>query len=146
MGQEPPVGQSLLIVEASLWLTVRHTTVSRTPLDKWSARRRDPLPVNTEYSHETDIYAPRRDSKPQSQQARACRPHALDRAATGISYHLWLHRKYSCVWLWFLLVTERHIWWWHLLKKIQNFLQRHIICTRGLRIRKGYRKTQNVLQ
>jgi hypothetical protein len=48
--------------------TQRRTTVGRTPLDEWSARRRDlyltthnthkrPLPDNTQHSQQTDIHA-----------------------------------------------------------------------------------------
>jgi hypothetical protein len=53
-------------------ITFRHTTVDRTPLDEWSARRRN-LYLTT---HKTkDRYAcPWRDSKPQSQQASGRRP------------------------------------------------------------------------
>jgi len=36
---------------------IRHTTLSRTPLDELSARRRD-LYLTTQYSQETDIHAP----------------------------------------------------------------------------------------
>ena len=52
-------------------ITLRHTTLGRTPLDEWSARRKDTC-------------MPRRDSNPQSQQANGRRPHALDRTTTGI--------------------------------------------------------------
>jgi len=38
--------------------TQRRTTVGRTPLHEWSARRWRPLPVNTQHSQQTDIYAP----------------------------------------------------------------------------------------
>ena len=41
MGQEPLVGQGLLIIEASRSHSVIHTTLGRTPLDEWSARSRD---------------------------------------------------------------------------------------------------------
>jgi hypothetical protein len=45
-----------------------HDTVGRTPLDEWSARRRDLYLTNTQLT--TDNYpCPRRDSNPQSQQA-----------------------------------------------------------------------------
>ena len=37
--------------------TQRRTTVGRTPLDDWSARRR-PLPDNTWHSQQTNIHAP----------------------------------------------------------------------------------------
>ena len=53
-------------------ITFRHTTVGRTPLDKWSARRRD-LYLTTRNTR--DRYAcPRRDSNRQSQQASGHRP------------------------------------------------------------------------
>jgi len=52
--------------------THRRTTVGRTPLDEWSARR--PLPDNTQHSQETNIHAFARDSNPQSQQASGRRP------------------------------------------------------------------------
>ena len=37
--------------------TQRRSTVGRTPLDEWSARRR-PLPDNTRHSQQTNIHAP----------------------------------------------------------------------------------------
>jgi len=39
LAQQPPVGHGLLIHEVSRSHTT--TTVGRTPLDEWSARRRD---------------------------------------------------------------------------------------------------------
>jgi hypothetical protein len=39
-------------------LTFRHTTHGRTPLDEWSARRRDLYLDNTQHSQETDIHTP----------------------------------------------------------------------------------------
>ena len=38
--------------------TRRHITVGRTPLDEWSARRRDLYLYNTQHSQQTNIYAP----------------------------------------------------------------------------------------
>jgi hypothetical protein len=52
MAQQPQVGQGRLIIEAS-WS--HSDTVRRTPLDKWSARRRN-LYLNTQHSQETDIH------------------------------------------------------------------------------------------
>jgi hypothetical protein len=51
----PPIaGQGFLIHEIS-----RRTAVGRTPLDEWSASRRDlSLPDNTQHSQQTDIHAP----------------------------------------------------------------------------------------
>jgi len=39
--QQPLVSQGLLIIEASQWHSVIHTTRGRNPLDEWSAGRRD---------------------------------------------------------------------------------------------------------
>jgi len=51
--------------------TQRRTTVGRTPLDEWSARRRDIcLTTLTTDKHP----CPRRDSNPQSQQASGRKP------------------------------------------------------------------------
>ena len=63
--------------------TQRHTTVGRTPLDKWSARRRD-LYLTT---HNTDNKHPCRPVWFEPTISAGDRPqtYALDRAATGIS-------------------------------------------------------------
>jgi len=53
--------------------TQRRTTVGRTPLDEWSARRRDLYPT-THDTQNRQTSMPRRNSNPQSQQASACRP------------------------------------------------------------------------
>ena len=37
--------------------TQRRTTVGRTPLDEWSARRKRPVPENTRHSQQTNIHA-----------------------------------------------------------------------------------------
>jgi hypothetical protein len=41
LAQQPLVDQGLFINEASRSHSLRHTTLGRTPLDEWSARRRD---------------------------------------------------------------------------------------------------------
>ena len=48
--------------------TQRRSTVGRTPLDEWSAHRRD-LYLTTHDTHKRQISMPRWDSNPQSQQA-----------------------------------------------------------------------------
>jgi len=53
--------------------TQRHTTVGRTPLGEWVARRRY-LYLTTHNNHNRGIHAPLWDSNPQSQQASGCRP------------------------------------------------------------------------
>ena len=60
--------------------TQRRNTVGRTPLDEWSARRRDVYLT----THTADRHScPRRDSNPQSQQASGRRPTPLTARATG---------------------------------------------------------------
>ena len=53
-------------------ITLRLTTVGRTPLDEWSVRRGDPY-LTTHNTHNIHP-CPRRDSNPQSHQARGRRP------------------------------------------------------------------------
>jgi hypothetical protein len=48
--------------------TFRHTTIGMTPLDEWSARRRD-LYLKTHNTHHRQISMSRRGSKPLAQQA-----------------------------------------------------------------------------
>jgi hypothetical protein len=64
-GPEPPNYRGFMI-------TLRRTTLGRTPLDEWSARRRD-LYLTTYSTHKRNIRAP-----------SGIRTHALDCAATGI--------------------------------------------------------------
>ena len=60
-----------------VWLLIhevsRRTTVGRTPLDVWSARRRD-LYLTTHNTHNRQTSMPRWDSNPRPQQARGRRP------------------------------------------------------------------------
>jgi hypothetical protein len=65
-GPGPPNYQGLTI-------TLRHTTLDRTPLDEWLARRRD-LYLTTHNNHKRQIWIPRRVSNPQSQQGSCSRP------------------------------------------------------------------------
>jgi hypothetical protein len=53
--------------------TQRRTTVGRTPLDEWSARRRD-LYLTAQNTHNRQTSMPRLDSNPRSQQASGRRP------------------------------------------------------------------------
>jgi hypothetical protein len=46
-------------------ITLRHTTLGRTPLDEWSARRRD-LYLTTHDTHKRQTSMPWRASNPQS--------------------------------------------------------------------------------
>jgi hypothetical protein len=59
--------------------TLRHTTSDSTPLDGWSARRRD----NTQHSQQTKLQAPS-EIWAHNPSKRAAADPGLDRAATGI--------------------------------------------------------------
>ena len=72
MARQPPVRQGHLIVAASPWHS-RHTTFSRPPLDKRSARQRHLTWQHTTLTRDRDP-CPRRDSNPQSHQASCRRP------------------------------------------------------------------------
>jgi len=60
----------------------RHTTVCRTPLDKWSARRRD-LYLITHTAHSRQTSRPPERFEPTISEVEWPQTHALDRAATG---------------------------------------------------------------
>ena len=74
-------------------ITVRHTTVGRTPLHQWSARRRD-LYLTTHNTHNTHPCPPPppmgfEPAIPANERLQA---HALDRAATGIGdMYVYIH-------------------------------------------------------
>ena len=57
MAQQSQMGHGLLIIEASLSHSVRHATLGRTPLDEWSAPRRD-LYLKTHNTHKRQTYMP----------------------------------------------------------------------------------------
>ena len=63
-------------------ITLRHTTVGRTPLDERPVRRRL-LPDNTQHSQETDFHTPA-EFEPTILASERPQTQALDRAATGI--------------------------------------------------------------
>jgi len=83
MAQQPPVGQGLLNVEDS-W-SLRHTTLGRTPLNEWSARRRD-LYLITHNTHNRQTIMPPVRFKPTILASERPQTHASDRAAIGIGF------------------------------------------------------------
>jgi hypothetical protein len=87
MAQQPLVGHGLLITKASRSHTVRHTTLDRTPLDEWSARRRD-LYLTTHNTHKRRTYMSPPGFEPAIPAGERPQTHALDRAATGIGHHV----------------------------------------------------------
>ena len=62
--------------------TQRRTTVGRTPLDEWSARRRN-LYLTTHNTHNTQISMPPVGFEPTISAGERPQTYALDRAATG---------------------------------------------------------------
>jgi hypothetical protein len=62
-------------------ITLRHTTLGRTPLDEWSARRTD-IYMKTQNTHNTQ--APPGGLEPTIPASERSQTHALDRAATAI--------------------------------------------------------------
>jgi len=79
--------------------TQRHITVSRNPLDEWSARCRD-LYLTTHNTYNRQTSMPRRDSKPQSRQASSRRPtpwtaRPLGTVRTEFRYFKFSSAKYS---------------------------------------------------
>ena len=63
-------------------ITLRHTTLGRTPLDEWSVRRRD-LYLTTHNTHNRQTCIPTAGLKPEILARQRPQAHDLDRAATG---------------------------------------------------------------
>ena len=70
--------------------TQRRTTVGRTPLDEWSARRRD-LYLTTHNTHNKQISMPPVGFEPTISAGERPQTYALDRAATGTGFFCLLH-------------------------------------------------------
>ena len=73
--------------------TQRRNTVGRTPLDEWSARRRD-LYLTTHNSHNRQIFMLPVGFEPTISAGERPQTYALDRAATGTG---WSRPIYMCV-------------------------------------------------
>ena len=78
----PIGGCGLLILWGFRDHTQRHTTVGRTPLDEWSARRRD-LYLTTHNTHSRQTSMPPAGFEPTISAGERPQTHVLDRAATG---------------------------------------------------------------
>ena len=79
--RQSPVGQGLLVVQASL----SHTTFDKTPLDEWSARRRK-LYLTTLNTLERQISMPLAGVKPAIAASERRQTHVLDHAATQMGW------------------------------------------------------------
>ena len=83
MVQQPPSGPRPPHCRG-FTITLRHTTLGRTPQDEWSARRRD-LYLKTRI-YKRQISMPPTGFKPTITANKRPQTHSLDRAATDIGY------------------------------------------------------------
>jgi hypothetical protein len=86
--------QGLLIFEDSWSHSVTPTTLGRTPLDEWSARRRD-LYRTTHNKHNRYTFTPPAGFEPTIPASERPQTHVLDREATGIGKHQLRNRLFS---------------------------------------------------
>jgi len=86
IAKQPPVGQGLPVFEDSWAHAVRHTSLGRTPLDEWSARRRDLYLIQDTHNRQASM--PPTGIEPKISGNERPQTHALDRAATGIGFFL----------------------------------------------------------
>jgi hypothetical protein len=96
-------------------ITLRHTTLGRTPLDEWSARHRD-LYLTTHNTHKRQASMSPAGFKPTISASEWPLTYALDCAATGIGpYKNTLHINYTVITMhsmfiaYFLLDTDHNI-------------------------------------
>jgi hypothetical protein len=80
--QQPLMSQDLLIIEVSRSHTFKHTALGRTPLDEWSARRRD-LYLTTHNTHKRQTFMPPAGFEPTIPASERPQTNALDRAAAS---------------------------------------------------------------
>ena len=99
----PPLGQGRLIHEDSRSHT-RRTTVGRTPLDEWSARRRD-LYLTTHNPHNRQTSMPPVEFEPAIATGKRPQNYALARAATGTGI-IWMYRYYIVDICWIYLFNN----------------------------------------
>jgi hypothetical protein len=83
MAQQTLVGQGLLIIETLRSHSLRHAALSRTPLDEWSARRRD-LYLTTHNTHKRQISMKSAGFQPTIPASELPQTDALDYEAIGI--------------------------------------------------------------
>jgi len=81
------LGRGLLIIEDSWSHSVRHSTLNRTPLDEWLARRRG-LYLTTHKTYKRQTSMPPMGFENKIPARELPHTHALDHSATGIGKHL----------------------------------------------------------
>ena len=80
-------------------ITLRHTTVGRTPLDEWSARRTD-LYQTTHNTHNRQTSMPPAGFEPKISAGERPQTYGLDRAATGTGFSKLYKLPYFVPWIW----------------------------------------------
>jgi len=85
--------------------TQRRITFGRTPLDKWSVRRRD-LYLTTHNTHSRKTYMPPKGIEPAISAGERPQTYALDRAATGTGMYF----AYNISSIWINQTTMRSHW------------------------------------
>jgi hypothetical protein len=88
MAWQPLGGLGRLILRR-FTITLRHTTLGRTPLDEWPARRRD-LYLTTHNTHNRQTSIPSVGFEPTILVSERPQTHALDLAATGMGQYILL--------------------------------------------------------
>ena len=83
LAQEPPSGPRPPPHYRGFMVTLRHTTLGRTPLNTWSSRRRD-LYLTTHNTYNRQTSTPPAGFEPTIPASERPQTHALDPAATGI--------------------------------------------------------------
>ena len=91
--RQSPVGQGLLILELSRSHTQRRTTFGRTPLDEWSACRRDYLTTHNTHNGQTSMSPV--GFEPTVSAGERSQTDPLDLAATGTGFKS-LHGRTKC--------------------------------------------------
>jgi hypothetical protein len=81
-------------------ITLRHTTLDRTPLDEWPARRRD-LYLTTHSTHKRQTSTPPAGFKSAIPASEWPQTHGLDRSATGIASMQEILSRYWSITVWF---------------------------------------------
>jgi hypothetical protein len=88
LAQQPPSGPGPPH-SRGFYITLRHTTLGRTPLDEWRARRGD-LYLTTHDTHSRQTSMSPEGFEPTIPANKRPQSYALDRAATGIGQRLLL--------------------------------------------------------
>jgi hypothetical protein len=85
MARQPLGGLGRLIFRG-FTITLKHTTLGRTPLDEWSARRRD-LYLTTHNTHKRQTSMPPVGFEPTILASERPETHALDRTGRYMLYY-----------------------------------------------------------